>query len=268
MATKALETMRKAVTLKKNSIKWYTELQSAVRAEIKQIEQNNDYTISAKSRMIGELKQKRGIEIMQLIGKRKQAYLWLLNKAKKQAEDVIYDKLKKPSEEKIERFNTDLKHVKTKLMLAKTGDEVKNILKSFIEKIEMSGNDRAYFATEFANQFDEIITTALNIDSSDKMKHELKQMYERLYYELQTDEIKEAREVLDTVNELLKKPTLFVVGPLIEQNTNYLFGKLFTHYINEPEEFFNQPGYTEYKRNYSDVDLEAYVEKELKAVDE
>ena len=263
MATKALETMRKAVALKKNSIKWYTELQSAVRDEIKQIEQNNDYTISAKSRMINELKEKRGIEIMQQIAKRKQAYLRLLNQAKKQAEDTIYAKIKKPSDEQVERFNVDVKHVKTKLLLAKTGDEVKNILKSFIEKIEAAGEDRAYFATEFANQFDEIITTALNIDSSDKMKHELKQMYERLYYELQTDDVKEAREVLDTVNELLKKPTLFVVGPLIEQNTNYLFGKLFTQYINEPEEFFNQPGYTEYKRTYSDKELDEYVEQEL-----
>ena len=263
MATKARETLQKAISLKKNSLNWYINLQNAVRDEIKQIEQNNDYTISAKRRMIDELKQKRGIEIMQLIGKRKQAYLWLLNKAKKQAEDTIYAKIKKPSDEQVERFNVDVKHVKTKLLLAKTGDEVKNILKSFIEKIEAAGEDRAYFATEFANQFAEIVPTVLNVDSSNEMKHELDKMYDHLYYDLQTDDVKEAREVLDTVAELLKKPTIFAVGPLLEQNTNELFGARFTRHINEPEEFFEQQGYTEYKRTYSDKELDEYVEQEL-----
>jgi len=124
MATKARKTLQKAIALKQNSTKWYTLLQSTVRDEIKRIQENRDYSSEYKAKLIGELKEKRGVELMQQIEKRKQAYLRLLNQAKKQAEDTVYFSLKKPSDDKVEMFNANLKYFKTKLMLARTGDDV------------------------------------------------------------------------------------------------------------------------------------------------
>jgi len=58
-------------------------------------------------------------------------------------------------------------------------------LKEFIKKIETEKEDeRAYFAAELAKQFDEIISTALGLENSDRMKIKLRELYEHLYYEL------------------------------------------------------------------------------------
>lgn len=213
------------------------ERKRKVQAEMSEIMRNRDLSDVGRANAVNRLKQKHGIEFLQDAYKLKQIYMAELKKAKEGAEAIVYAKAKKPDAVKIERFEDELKALKTELMLTTRADTAKQKVNAFIQKHVKAADDR-YFAFRVRDDFQQIAAPILESAGTESAKYRaiLGEMFERLDQISLSDDAREARQILDLAGGMMERGSLFS-GLVIESMTDTL-GREYASYLNKPEEFF------------------------------
>ena len=237
---KAKEYFEKAKAIKTNSTKAYREWSEKARREIEKAKFDLDLSPQGREKKVAELRKKYGLELMQSAYRLKDEYQTWVERAKKAAKDELYDKLKKPAAEKIDRFNRDFKRFKTDLMLTPRVSAAEQKLNAFIASI-----DDPYLANEVPDQFDEIAGTILNVAGNESPQYRLKlsQTYQQLQDNFMSDDAKEAKKVIESLAD--DEPVIF--NPVVGENASDLLGGEYAKYINEPEAFFEKEENAKYK---------------------
>ncbi|HET7579769.1 MAG TPA: hypothetical protein VFK33_10845 [Bacillales bacterium] len=230
---KAKEYLQKAREISGNTAKEYREWAEKVQAEISKANVDTDLSSQGREKKVAELKQKYGVELMQSAHRAKDQYQTWLKRAQREADKVANAKPKKPDAAKVERFSDGFKRLKTELMLATRPESAEQKLRDFVASI-----DEPYFANEVADQFAELVPHVTNIAGNDANRYRLKLagMYEDLQRNHVSDDVKEAREVLEASNHALGNPKIF--APLVEENVSEMLGGEYGRQVNEPETFF------------------------------
>lgn len=213
------------------------ERKRKVQAEMSEIMRNRDLSEIGRSNAVSTLKQKHGIEFLQDAYQLKQIYMAELRKAKEGADAIVYAKPKKPNAVMLERFEDELKALKTELMLTTRADMAKQKVEAFIHKHVKTADDR-FFAFRVRDEFQTIAAPILETAGTESAKYRaiLGEMFERLDQISLSDEAKEARQILDLADAMMERGTLFS-GLVIESMTDTLGGE-YAKYLNKPEEFF------------------------------
>lgn len=175
-----------------------------------------------------EIQDRYGLDFLQRAHKRKQAYLHHARKAYEFADAAIYEELPRPDDEKLRRFEMELRNVKTEIRLAANPQRAIQKLKEFVEKL-----DDAYTANLVRNDFSEFITL---IGAGNAEKRELSGIYEELSQRFETDEVREARAILEAAKAA--EYTDLFVGYIADAAVEILgeTGK----FVNQTEQFFGE----------------------------
>ncbi|QQE73156.1 hypothetical protein KDJ56_14630 [Brevibacillus composti] len=213
------------------------ERKRKVQAEMGEIMRNRELSEIGRTKAVAALKQKHGIEFLQDAYKLKQVYMEELRKAKEGADAIVYAKAKKPDAVKLERFEDELKALKTELMLTSRAETAKQKVEAFIQKHVKSADDR-YFAFRVRDEFQQIASPILESAGTESAKYRaiLGDMFERLDQISLSDDAREARQILDLADSMIERGSLFS-GLVVESMTETL-GREYASYLNKPEEFF------------------------------
>lgn len=213
------------------------ERKRKVQAEMSEIMRNRDLSEIGRANAVSTLKQKHGIEFLQDAYQLKQIYMAELRKAKEGADSIVYAKPKKPNAVMLERFEDELKALKTELMLTTRADTAKQKVEAFIHKHVKTADDR-FFAFRVRDEFQTIATPILETAGIESAKYRsiLGEMFERLDQISLTDDAREARQILDLADSMMERGTLYS-GLVIESMTDTLGGE-YASYLNKPEVFF------------------------------
>lgn len=213
------------------------ERKRKVQAEMGEIMRNRDLSEIGRANAVSTLKQKHGIEFLQDAYKLKQIYMAELKKAREGADAIVYAKAKKPDAVKIERFEEELKALKTELMLTTRAETAKQKVEAFIQKHAKTADDR-YFALRVRDGFQQIAAPILESAGTESAKYRaiLGEMFERLDQASLSDDAREARQILDLADAMMERGTLFS-GLVVESMTETL-GREYASFLNNPEKFF------------------------------
>ncbi|MBW5466275.1 hypothetical protein GPJ61_00105 [Brevibacillus formosus] len=213
------------------------ERKRKVQAEINEIMRNRDLSDIGRASAIDKLKQQQGVEFLQDAYQLKQIYTAELRKAKDGADAIIYAKPRKPDPVKLERFEDELKALKTTLMLTNRADSAKQKVQDFIAKHVKSPDDR-YLALKVREEFAQIAAPILETAGPDqaKVRAQLGDMFEGLERSTLSEEVQEAKQIFELADAMIARNSLFS-GLVIESMTETL-GREYAGFLNTPEVFF------------------------------
>jgi hypothetical protein len=153
----------------------------------------------------------------------------------------------------LERFESDLRSLKTELLFTANGEHAYGKLSQFVRKI-----DDPYLTNIVREQFAEL-TAAVSPSGSAveisldhpltgvKMQRPLKsalaEMYQRLKDNFETPDVKEARSIMESAAYQIGSPKMFI--DLVTQNATDLLGREHAVYLNDTDTFFEK--HTEHK---------------------
>lgn len=226
------ELIEVAQVIRGNSAKWYGDEAKKIRTEIGKAKADLNLSAEGRINKSREIRNYRAKELMYKADLMKSEYIEALTDAKKEAERTIKAGIKKADDEKIESFQSDLKRLKTDLMLSNNFDTSKTKLEELINKI-----DDPYVASLLTDDFINLIPQVLSTSSEPvKAKLVLSKMYDKVSNDFLPEEINEAKQAIQYVDASLENPKIF--SPVAEENANELFGSgLGTSFLNKPEEF-------------------------------
>lgn len=198
--------LQKAREIKAGSISFLKPHIEETRQELAALKGNEDLTEKGKTKKAAQIRSQRGIQLLKEIHTRKEEYTAYLQKAIKYADRRVYKPLPKPDATKLERFEADLRTLKTQLALSPHTGRAYEKLEAFVRKI-----DEPYMANIVRDDFDNI---AGSLISSDDMgtKVKLSGMFEGLKTNFEDPEVTEARDILESATEAAEKPVLFNRG--------------------------------------------------------
>jgi hypothetical protein len=219
------EHYQKAMELRGGSASWYREKIATSRADIMRVK--TDRLLSPEGRQLKakELQITLADQLIRDAHARKLEYVKELQAAKKEAESVIKQKIKRPDDEKVSEFESLLGLVKTEIMLATNFTTVETKLNEIIAKI-----DEPFFAEMLAKDFGNIIPQALAIaPEPTKAKLKLSALFNKVNTEFLPDDVKEAKQILDFADNSLANPNIF--PPIVKTNAAELFGTQEAQYL-------------------------------------
>jgi len=265
---KTIEQIRKYLD-KARQVEAYTntlalEYKRKVEEETRKIEDNPDLSGEGKYKAKNAMKQRLGIELLQDAYRLKQLYRAELTKARQAADEIVYKKPSAPDKTRLERFSDELKALKTELMLTSRGDTAQQKLKAFIDK-HINGPQDRFFANMLREEFQELAAPILEIsgENREKLRGQLRELFERLDSSTLTDEARSARGVLDLTTSMLERDKIFSL--IASDSMSAAVGPEFSRFLNEPEKFFEDKPEL---RPEDYVDPEMEKEKAEKARDE
>lgn len=256
---KVRQHFQKAREIEFDSTRFYREFQDSVRQEIAEIRQDRDLSEQGKFRKTEELKKKRGLEFLQKAHVRKQEYLAELAKAQKEADAVVFAALKKPDQTKLERFEKDLRALRTELLLTHRADLAFRKLDEFVKRI-----DDAYLADMVREQFQDLAMPIISVaggGEAAKYRLQLAQTFDKLKSDFEPEAVKEARQILEMSKSSSESARLF--NPIVEEKAVELFGREHGLFVNRTDEYFAK---NEHEKPADYVDPEA-VAKSKTSVD-
>jgi hypothetical protein len=232
---KARQHYQKAREIEFDSTRFFREFQDKVRQEIADIRLDRDLSEQGKFRKTEELKKKRGLEFLQKAHVRKKEYLAELAKAQKEADAIVFAALKKPDATKLERFEKDLRALKTELLLTHRADLAFRKLDEFVKRI-----DDAYLADMVREQFQDLAMPIIAVAGGEAAKYRLQlaQTFDKLKGDFESEAVKEARQILETSKTLTEHARLF--DPIVEQKAVELFGHEHGQFVNRTDEYFTK----------------------------
>lgn len=236
--------MEKAREITHGSTEVYRLFHDKVREELDQINRNRDLSAEGRMKRKRELTEKKAVEFLQQSHTQKQRYLAEVKKARRLADEVVYSAVKKPDQTMLDRFEADLRSLKTELMFVPNQRTAYEKLADFVRKI-----DDPYLAGRVRDEYAEIsekimgapgdIGAQLGGDGgavSLPIKHVLGDLYGRLKSDYESEEVREARQVLEAAEAHLADPRVYI--PLVERTATELLGREYGSYINSTDKFF------------------------------
>ncbi|MFD2615726.1 hypothetical protein, partial [Paenibacillus gansuensis] len=171
---------------------------------------------------------------------RKQEMLANIRKAIKEADAVVYAAATKPDATKLSRFEAELRDLKTQLMLTTSAQSGFAKLNGFIQRL-----DDPYLANLVREQYADIampiVSLAGGADSA-KYRLQLSQAYDGLKSKFETDEVREAREILETAKSIEEDPKLYPPG-IVQEAATIAFGREQSVFMNNTDAYFERnPG--------------------------
>ncbi|MGM7724375.1 hypothetical protein [Metabacillus sp. Hm71] len=211
----------------------YRELLDKMEKEIKKVKDDKKFSDHGKDVIIREIKKDFEEDLMKLSQQIKKEYQGELSKAKAVAEKALDNPTKKPDEKAIAKYRQQVEELKTKVMLSLKPDSAKGLVEDFVKGI----ND-PYFANEFRTEFASVITPILsNVGGPEaaQIKHALSGTYEKLSDGFLTDEQREAKEVIESVDHMMGSR---VFNFSVIDSVNGAFGRSISEQVNDPDSYF------------------------------
>ncbi|NJJ38397.1 hypothetical protein [Paenibacillus apii] len=243
---KAKSSLTRAREIEQTSATVMLGFKRTLRDELAKIEVDRRLTEEGKQEAKADVKRKHAIEFLQKSHTMRQEYVANVQKAIREAEKVIYAPIKKPDATKLDRFEDAFKSLKTELLFATSQRTAYEKLRSFTEKI-----DDPYLAKRVRDDFAELTTTIISIPGDGtytkgvgaaaatmSARQELGDMYDSLLKPFESDDLRGARDVLDTAQMLEEDPRVhrsYIVRDAAQES----FGTEYSRYINDTESFFN-----------------------------
>ncbi|MED1917506.1 hypothetical protein P4V64_19470 [Bacillus thuringiensis] len=220
--------MGKAQSIRGGTATFLLQTKDAVTPQVSAASTDPNLSTEGRFQKAQEIRDRYGLDFLQRAYRRKQAFLHHSRKAYEFADAVIYEELTKPDDEKLRRFEGELRNIKTEIRLAANPQRAVQKLKEFVEKL-----DDSYIANMVRNDFSEFITL---IGSGDAEKRDLSSIYRNLTQQFETEEIREARDIMEAA-KAAETANLFV-GFIAQAAQDVLgdVGKL----VNQPEKFFEE----------------------------
>ncbi len=185
----ARQHMEKVHGIRSGTASFLLHTKSAVVPQVTAASTDPNLSSEGRYQKAQEIRDRYGFDFLQRAHKRKQAFIYHARKASEFADAVIYEQLPKPDEEKLRRFEGDLRDIKTEIRLAANPQRAIQKLNEFVAKL-----DDPYIADQVRNEFSDFITM---IGTGDAEKRELSAIYQGLTQRFETDEIREARSILE-----------------------------------------------------------------------
>lgn len=259
-AKRAADYLNAALQIQSESAGWYRQTMESVRAEKDRIKLDSNLSEKGRLAKVEELKEARGIELMQALYTRKQKFIAILAKAQKLAERSARVKPKKPGADDLERFHADFKKLKTNLTLETRSEQAEERVTEFIAQIKDE-----YFAEIVHEEFEDVASRALATAIGNEavtMRKRLADMYEKLETDFMDEEKRESLKVLAQVDYLLENPNVLGFSrPIIADNVGGTYGTDLIRFLDKPEVFFMREGYEKHKPA-------DYIDDEIKEIDE
>ncbi|MDR6883565.1 hypothetical protein [Bacillus sp. 3255] len=183
--------------------------------------------------MINSIKKEKTEDLMMLSREMRRAVRHELDSAKKQAERILNAPIKKPAASDIERFQKQLGELKTLIALNPNPSRAKQQLTDFAASVT-----DAYLADMLRDEFGTLcIPIVAKSGGSDgaRMQMELSDTYAGLKERFVTDEQKEARGIMESI-EMLSESTVF--KSIVVDTVKVDLGLEAARYINTPDDWF------------------------------
>jgi hypothetical protein len=231
---KLKDIVTKAQQLQDDTTRMYRLFQDDFHNEKAKINSNEEYSEKGKAKLIESLKARKSVEFLKGARQQKTAFNKYLNDAKKEAESIIYGKSPKVDADKLDRFTSRFKEVKTEILLASSPRRGKEILEQFLGTIDEQG-----LAMVVKGEFGEVIQPILAEAGSDVMKYrnDLNKAFEDLKTRSMDPDAIEAMRLADYADTALNTKYF---SPIVEQNVLQNFGRLAQSYMERPDEYFQE----------------------------
>lgn len=230
---KAKTHLENAMKLKDGAVSWYRERALDTQAKLGEIRLDEHLTMEGKFAKMDELRKKDGTQLLKELNEMNQAYQKELEQAKKHAEKVVFAEADTPDASTSERFESDFKKMKTRLLLDPMASSALKRLDEFIDNIE-----HQHFAAMVAEDFPDIATSILENASAGRemllTKKQLANMYDRLESGFITAEQAAAREVLRQSAAMLATSNVLKGNYTVETNASEVFGVDVSRGISDP----------------------------------
>ncbi|MFC5650911.1 hypothetical protein ACFPYJ_17685 [Paenibacillus solisilvae] len=223
---------QKAREIQESGTKLMLEYRQQYVAASGEINSNKNLSEAGKFEAKKEVKRKLGVEFLQKSHTRKQEFLVNIKKAIRDADSVVYGTVKRPDDEKVRRFEADFRALKTELTFSPTAKRSFEKLTAFVDRI-----DDPYLAGIVRDQFGDITSGILAAPEGVQLKLQLARMFEGLKTNHETDEIREAREILEVAKANEERPTLYTAG-VVHETAVDIFGAEYGRFIDKTEVFF------------------------------
>ncbi|MCU6709781.1 hypothetical protein M6D81_13875 [Paenibacillus sp. J5C_2022] len=230
---KAKEFMQKAHEITGDSAGQLLSIKKQFEERNRAIEDDRRLSTEGRVEAKAALKKEVGISILQNSHTRMQEYKSHLSKAAKYADAIVYAKPPKPDAVKLERFEGELRRLKTELQIATRADAAYKKLTEFVEKL-----DDPYIANIVSDQFGEMAATIIGAPGSDgHTRQNLSQTFGTLQTKFETDDVRQARTIMESAQSMLEQPEVYT-GPIITDAVDNMAGPEYTRYLNRTDEFF------------------------------
>ncbi|MEC0167481.1 hypothetical protein [Paenibacillus graminis] len=243
--TKAKVSLQKARDIEQSSASVMLAAKRALAAETSKIEEDRRLTPEGKYEAKQEAKKRHAIEFLQKSHTMRQEYVANVKKAIREAEKVIYTPPRKPDATKLGRFEDAFKTLKTELMFATSQRSAYDKLRAFTDKV-----DDPYLANRVREDFAELTTKILAIPGDGNFvkgvgaasvttsaRTELGGLYEGLLKPFESDDLKGARDVLETAQMLAEAPRVHR-SVAVNDAARDSFGAEYARHINDTDAFF------------------------------
>lgn len=246
--------IQKARDIQSNGAKFMLDYKQKHTAAVGEIESNRHLSEEGRRAAKDDVRKKLGVEFLQKSHTLKQEYLANLRKAAAAADAVVFAAVKKPDDESLRRFQADLRALKTGVMLSPNADRSYERLAAFVADI----ND-AYLANIVRDEFSDIAAGIVSSAEGARLKPQLARMFDGLKSNHESDEIVEARGILEAAKEAEARPQLYT-GGIVSDAAISTFGREYGAFIDNTDAYF--------ERNVDDkpadyVDPESIAEKRL-----
>ncbi|MED1802915.1 hypothetical protein [Brevibacillus porteri] len=205
--------------------------------DMAEISRNRDLSDIGRENAVSKLKLQHGVEFLQDAYQLKQIYMAELRKAREGADAIVYAKPRKPDPVKLERFEDELKALKTTLMLTGRADDAKRKVEEFVTKYVKSPDDR-YLALKVREDFAQIAAPILETAGVDKAKVrvQLSEIFEGLEQRTLSEEVQEAVQIIGLADSMIERNSLF--PSLVTESMTTTLGREYAGFLNTPEVFF------------------------------
>lgn len=229
----AKDNLQKARDLQYSGTRFMLEYRQQVQKATGEVERDNRLSMEGKREAKQEIRKQLGIDFLQKSHTRKQEYVSTLKKAVRDADAVVFAAIKKPDATKVQRFESELHDIKTQLLLTTNAERGYEKLTSFISRL----ND-PYLAGIVRENFSELSSSILTAPGADaKIRLQLSGTYDQLKRNFETDEVREARDIMELANAMAEDPHLYTSG-IVHDSAVETFGAEYGRYIDKTDSFF------------------------------
>lgn len=228
-----------------SSSTYILQLKQKLTEELVKIGHDPRLTAVGKQEEVAAIKKKFGIEFLQGSHTRKQKYLAEVRKAYKLADEAVYATVKKPDATKLERFESELRSLKTELLFAPNQRTAYEKLTEFVRKI-----DDPYLAGRVRDEYAEISEKIMSAPGEGSVrregdggavplpiKHVLGELYGRLKSDYESDEVREARQILEAARAMEEDPKIYA-SPIVRDAVTQSLGTEYARYMDDTYAYF------------------------------
>lgn len=243
---KAKESLQKARDLVTSSASFFLPYKRKLGDELERIGHNPRLTKFGKDEEVATVRKLCSVEFLQAAHRRKQEYLAHVQRAIREADKVVFAAVKKPDQTKLDRFEADLRSLKTELMFAPNQRKAYDKLSAFVQKI-----DNPYLAGRVRDEFAEISTRVMDASGEGAVKIEgdsgiisrsiktvLGEMYVHLKSGYESEDVREARDVLECAQSMAADTRIFK-SPIVQEAAQEAFGRDYSRYLDDTDTFFS-----------------------------